>query len=108
MHARPICCNLKAQLFNKLGLNLFIVLVLNNTGRSGVFREEKKGMCAVCSDGHSTLYTVSVTFVWTIQDALCKKDAKLPQISLDQPFPLKIIIKLLKYKTTELTISVFL
>lgn len=32
MHARPVCCNLKAQLFNKLVLNLFIVPVLKNTG----------------------------------------------------------------------------
>lgn len=42
MHARPVCCNLKAHLFNKLGLDLFTLPVHEKTVEArGTFASEK-------------------------------------------------------------------
>lgn len=43
MRARPVCCNLKARLFNKLGLNLFTLPVLKKAEEAeGTFTNGKK------------------------------------------------------------------
>lgn len=46
MHARPVCCNLKAHLFNKLGLNLFTLPALKKAEEAGgnIHQRKKKSV----------------------------------------------------------------